>query len=458
MFLETFVGYTAAFVFALAVLVIFHELGHYLAAQACGVKVLRFSMGFGKILWSRSYGRDGTEWAVAAFPLGGYVKMLDEREGIVNADELDRAFNRQTVGRRAFIVAAGPLANLALAVFLYWAVFIHGVEELRPRIGTAPIGSPAAAAGLPNGATVKSVNGVGISTWQELRWEALRRVMDGVPIELDLVQDGRAMGIHRIDIGGFNAGDLEKDPLRPLGLVLFRPRLDPVVGGVLPDSAAARAGLLVGDQVRSIDGQPIDDWARLSDIARASPGKRLRFEVARNGQLLVVDVTPASADEHGQTIGRIGVSARYGNAATDDERFVIISHGPIESLFKATRQTWDTSMLTVRLLGRMLMGQLSWKNISGPVTIADYAGQSAQLGGTHYLRFLALISISLGVLNLLPVPILDGGHLLYYLVEVIKGGPLSDRAMEYGQRVGMALLGILITLAFYNDINRLISG
>jgi regulator of sigma E protease len=450
-------GYAAAFIFALAVLVTFHELGHYLAARLCGVKVLRFSVGFGKIVWSRNYGSDATEWAIAAVPLGGYVKMLDGREGTVPADQLYRAFNRQSVGRRAFIVAAGPLANLLLAVLLYWVVFIHGVEELRPRLGSAPLGSPAAAAALPNGAIVKSINGVSIATWQELRWEALQRILDHESIDLELVLDDRAMGTHRIDTASVNSVDLEKDPLRSLGLVLFRPRVDPVVGGVLPNSAAARAGLEVGDRVRRIDGQEINDWTDLAAIARASPGQLLRFEVVRNQQHLFIEITPTAFTEHGQSIGRIGLSARY-DPAMDNERFVVLSYGPIESVFKAVRQTSETSVLTLRLLGRMLTGQLSWKNISGPVTIADYAGQSAQLGGTHYLRFLALISISLGVLNLLPIPILDGGHLMYYLIEVIKGGPLSDRIMEYGQRVGVAILGVLMAFAFFNDINRLISG
>lgn len=452
-----FVGYVAAFVFALAILVTFHELGHYIAARLCGVKVLRFSIGFGKIVWSRSYGTDATEWAIAAIPLGGYVKMLDEREGIVPADQLHRAFNRQPVGRRALIVVAGPLANLLLAVLLYWAVFIHGVEELRPRLGSPPVGSPAAVAGLPDGAVVKSINGVGVASWQELRWAVLQNILDREPIELELVLDDRAMGTHRIESVSVSADDLEKDPLRPLGLVLYRPRVEPIVGGVLSNSAAAKAGLQAGDRISRIDGKEIKDWKELADIARTSPGKPLQFELVRNQSPLYVEITPVAFSDRGQSFGRLGLSARY-DSAIDNERFVSISYGPFESLFKAVRQTSETSILTLRLMGRMLIGQLSWKSISGPVTIADYAGQSAQLGGTHYLRFLALISISLGVLNLLPIPILDGGHLMYYLIEVIKGGPLSDRIMEYGQRLGIAILGVLMAFAFFNDINRLISG
>ena len=457
MSLQTFGIYAAAFVFAFGTLVVFHELGHYLIARACGVKVLRFALGFGKTVWSRRLGRDDTEWAVAAFPLGGYVKMLDEREGPVSADELHRAFNRQTVGRRALIVLAGPVANLLLAILLYWVVFMHGVEELRPRIGQVPAGSPAAEAGVVSGATIKSVNGVAVATWQELRWEVLRSVLDRAEVNVEVEREDRTLGVHRLRSGSFNPEDLEKDPLRPLGLAPFRSALAPVIGGVAPESAAALAGLQAGDRILSIDGQRIEEWTQLAEIARASPGKVLQFELQRDHQLFSLGVTPAALDEHGQLIGRLGVRV-HDDGSSHDERFITLRYGPVDSVIKATRQTWDTSVLTLRLLGRMAIGQLSWKNISGPVTIADYAGQSAQLGATHYLRFLALISISLGVLNLLPIPILDGGHLLYYLAEVIKGGPLSERVMEYGQQVGFTLLGILMTFAFYNDINRLISG
>jgi regulator of sigma E protease len=449
--------YLGAFLLALGILVVFHELGHYAAARACGVRVLRFSVGFGRILWSRRYGPDGTEWALSAFPLGGYVKMLDEREGAVDPAEAGRAFNRQTVGRRAIIVAAGPLANLLLAVVLYWVLFVHGVEELRPRLAAPPAGTPAAIVGIAEGELARAVNGSPIRTWQELRWEVLQAMLDGSAIELEVGAEEHAVRRYSIPTRGISLNETEKDPLRPLGLLLYRPKLPPVVGEVMAGSAADLGGLRPGDRVLAMNGEPIADWVQLTQIARRSPGQALRITVSREGRELALVVTPAVADEGGARIGRLGVRVAE-HAAADEGRFLVVRYGIAEAGAKALRQTWETSVVSLRMLGRMLIGELSWKNLSGPVTIADYAGQSAKLGLSHYLRFLALISISLGVLNLLPIPVLDGGHLMYYLAEVIKGRPLSDRVMEYGQQVGLFLLALLMAFAFYNDIHRLISG
>lgn len=449
--------YGGAFIVALAVLVVVHEMGHYLAARACNVKVLRFAFGFGKILWVRRRGADGTEWAVSAFPLGGYVKMLDEREGAVPVAELHRAFNRQSVGRRAFIVAAGPAANFLLAVVLYWALFIHGVTELKPRLALPPAGTPAAAASLGEGSTVRAVNGTAIQTWQDLRWEVLRRALDKEVVELEIVNLQREASVVRIQSAQFDLEELEKDPLRPLGLVLFRPRLPSVVGDVQPGSVADGAGFRVGDRVVAIDGKPISEWSELAAVARASPGTTLHFELIRESNRMSIAVAPKLVDDGGRKLGRLGLMAKEGEGELH-EMTTVISHGPIESLGRALVQTWDTSVLSLRMMGRMLTGELSWKNLSGPVTIADYAGQSARLGLSYYLRFLALISISLGVLNLLPVPVLDGGHLMYYLIEFFRGGPVSERALEIGQQIGFVMLALLMAFAFYNDINRLVSG
>ena len=449
--------YVGAFLVALAVLVVVHEMGHYLAARYCKVKVLRFAFGFGKVIWMRRYGRDGTEWAISAFPLGGYVKMLDEREGDVAAADLPHAFNRQSVGRRAFIVAAGPAANFLLAIVLYWFLFMHGVTELKPRLGMPPTATPAATAGIVEGGTVRAVNGTPIATWQELRWEVMRRSLDNETVQLEVINPRREIAVYRLASDRFDVEELEHDPLRLLGLVLYRPPLPAVVGQVQSGSAAAEAGFRVGDRVLAIDGKAIALWAELASAARTAPERPLRITVERDGRQIDLVAIPRLTEESGQKLGRLGLMAREGQGELF-EMTVVVSYGPLESAGRALRQTWDTSILSLRMMGRMLTGEISWKNLSGPVTIADYAGQSARLGPSYYLRFLALISISLGVLNLLPVPVLDGGHLMYYLVEFLKGGPVSERALEIGQQIGFAMLALLMAFAFYNDINRLVSG
>lgn len=449
-----------AFVLALGVLITVHEFGHYLVARWCNVKILRFSVGFGRPLWLRRWGKDDTEWAVSVFPLGGYVKMLDEREGDVAPEEVHRAFNRQSVGRRSLIVVAGPVANLLLAVFLYWFLFMQGVEEPRPILASPQAGTVAAMTKVGAGETARKVSGVSVTTWSEFRWEVLQRALNHEVITLETINAQGAIAIHRLDTAHLSSDALEGDIMQPLGLRLMRPDLPAVLGNIQAGSPAEKVGLLPGDRVTMLNGQSVSGWHMLAQGIREAGAREIVLVVERGGQQLEFTVTPElMAPAEGETKPR----ARIGIAVRDDSElrhntWITVSYGPVESLRRAFTQTRETSVLSLRMMGRMLMGELSLKNISGPVTIADYAGQSARMGAEHYLRFLALISISLGVLNLLPIPVLDGGHLMYYLAEVIKGGPLSERVMEIGQQVGLTLLALLMALAFYNDINRLISG
>ena len=453
----TLLDYLVPFALALGLLILVHELGHYLVARWCGVKVLRFSIGFGKPLLRHTAGSDGTEWVLAAFPLGGYVKMLDEREAPVAAPELHRAFNRQSVYRRFAIVAAGPLANFLLAIALYWGLFVGGTEELKPRVALSDTPAIAQAAGVREGDLVIAVDEEPVRSWQDLRWVLLRHALDNREVVLRVRTLEDVDAFRRMDLSGVAIDEGNTDLIARLGLRPWRPALPAVIGRIADGSAAERAGLQVGDRVLAISGTAVAAWADLVRLVREAPGHALDFEIDRAGGVVGLVVTPDAAEEGGARIGRIGVGV--GEAATGGiEMFGEIRYGVLEGLARAVRQTWETSVLSLKMIGRMLTGEVSWKNLSGPVTIADYAGQTAQLGLAHYLKFVALISISLGVLNLLPIPVLDGGHLLYYTVEIIKGGPIPERIMEVGQQIGLALLVMLMAFAFYNDLNRLISG
>ncbi|MDR2238957.1 MAG: RIP metalloprotease RseP [Zoogloeaceae bacterium] len=455
--MSTFLFYLGAFALALGLLIVVHEAGHFLVARWCNVKVLRFSLGFGKPVLSRRVGRDGTELALAAFPLGGYVKMLDEREGEVAETELPRAFNRQSVGKRFAIVLAGPVANFLLAICMYWVLFVHGVEEPKPLLDAPVAASLAERAGFQAGDLVRSIDGKAVVSWQELRWQLLQGAVARATLTLEVVDRGEETIFRRLDLSSLGAADLEGDVVQVIGLHLFRPHLPPVIGEVTAGSAAEQAGLRPGDRILSIDGAPIESWSQLVSIVSNAAGRPLPVRAEREGAQIALTVTPAEADDQGKRVGRIGVSIRE-EGIDRAALMTTVKYGLFPSLGKAVSQTWETSAFSLRMLGRMVVGEISWKNLSGPVTIADYAGQSARLGLAYYIKFLALISISLGILNLLPIPLLDGGHLMYYIVEIIKGRPVSERTMEIGQQIGLALLAMLMAFAFYNDINRLVSG
>ena len=453
----SFLHTLAAFIVALGVLIVVHEYGHYLAARFCGVKVLRFSVGFGRALLTRKIGQDQTEWVIAAVPFGGYVKMLDEREAPVPPGEAARAFNRQGVWRRFFIVIAGPAFNFFFAILVYAGLFLYGLPEARPVLGAPPAGSIAAAAGLRSGDTVRSVDGEAIGTWQELRWRILQAALQRQPVRLETLDERGHIIAARLDLSAFPAEDVEGDAMERVGLRLYRPPLDPILGQVVAGGAAERAGLQAGDRILRADGKVVPSWEALVNAIRARPGLPLRLTLERAGATLTIEVQPDAVAAGGERIGRIG-AAPFVPPAHAEKMLVRVQHGPAGALWRAVAKTADISVFSLKMLGRMLLGQLSWKHLSGPVTIADFAGQSAQMGWVAYLTFLALISISLGVLNLLPIPLLDGGHLMYYAIEIVKGKPVSERAMELGQRVGLALLLFMMAFAFYNDLNRLLTG
>ena len=444
-----------AFLVVLSVLVVIHELGHYWVARWCDVKVLRFSVGFGRVVWSRRFGPDRTEWAVSAVPLGGYVKMADEREGELAAADLPRAFNRQSVGKRIAIVAAGPIANLVLAVLLFAGTFVAGVPGQRALVGDPPPDTPAARAGIRAGDLVVAVDGVPVRSWQDLRWRLLQ----------SSGQAEAALGVLRATAPG--KGEPETRRLSLAGLAMtdwegnFMPLLGlmadfgaPLIDEVVPGKPADRAGLKAGDHIVAIDGVAVRSPADVASRTNAKPGVEVMFRIERDRAEFDVTLTTEVSEQGGRRIGLAGVRLKIDPAAA--ERLgVTVRYGVVEALGEGARKTWELSVFTLKMLGRIVTGDASLKNISGPITLADYAGQSAQAGTLVFVGYLALISISLGVLNLLPIPLLDGGHLLYYFAELIKGSPLSDRAFELGQRIGMAMLAVMMALALFNDLSRL---
>lgn len=443
-----FVNSIWGFVLAIGILVTFHEYGHYWVARRMGVKVLCFSVGFGRPLWSR-IAADGTRWQVGAIPLGGYVKMLDEREGPVDEAQRAEAFNTKPVGQRIAIVAAGPLANFLLAIVLYAAVYMLGQPAVRPIVGAVGEGTPAARAEIPPDATVLRVDGSTVRSWNELRLALLDSALDRDQITLVLSADGISEQVRTLSLGG-----MSREPatfFEDIGLLPPQVQLQPILGMIADDSPASRAGLQTGDQILRLDDMPMTDWRSLVRAVRERPADSITLRVLRGGAEIDVALTLETVDG----VGRLGAGVAEQPDLWQDFGFDY-RLGPLQSLVAGTQQTLHVSLLTLKMLGRMLTGDLSVRNLSGPLSIAEFAGMSAAAGLVAFLGFLALVSVSLGVLNLLPVPVLDGGHLLYYGIEWIKGSPLSDRAQQAGQGVGLALLFGLMSVALFNDLNRLL--
>jgi len=447
-----------AFFFTLGVLIVVHEYGHYRVAVACGVKVLRFSIGFGRVLWRRQPRPDGTEFVVCALPFGGYVRMLDEREGDVAAADLDRAFNRKRLWQRTAIVAAGPIANLLLAVALYSAAHWIGVDEPKALLGPPAASSVAERAGLRAGDWVRAWSDDGVEwhdvrSMTDLRWQVTQSLLHGENIDL-LASDRDGRGQHRVTLGLAALASSEVDAKLMLKIGLGNPWSEPVLGEVKAGGAGAQAGLQAGDRVLSIDDQPIVDATQIRDAIRSAGAGAstvpMRWRVERGTARLDLVVTPRPTIEAGHRIGRIEVFPGQ------LPQMVSVHYGFVEGFTSAVSQTWQMSALTVKMLGKMIIGQASLKNLSGPVTIADYAGQSVRLGLAYYLGFLAVVSVSLGVLNLLPLPVLDGGHLMYYLFEAVTGRQVSELWLDRLQRGGVAIMLVMMSLALYNDMARLL--
>ena len=442
-----------AFIVAIGVLVTIHELGHFWVARAVGVKVLRFSVGFGKPLWTR-VGKDGTEYVIAMLPLGGYVKMLGEGgDEPVPEEERHRSFEQKSLAARAAIVVAGPLFNFIFAVFAFGAVQMVGVSGMKPIVGEVAEASVAARAGLQQGEEITVVNGHLVEIWQQ----ALEKMLGAVVV-------GDSLQLQVVNLEGTTQQRMLENPfgrdipegmalLDQLGFSIERPAVPPRIGEVAPDGAAAAAGLELGDLILTVESEPVGSWAVWVDWVRDSPEQMLQLTIDRDGVIFPLQLTPARVEANGKVIGRIGAAVDL--TEFRENYYRTVQFGPVDALIRGAEKTWDMSAMTLKVMGRMVVGATSTDGLSGPISIARYAGNSMESGLTTFLSFLGLVSVSLGVLNLLPVPMLDGGHLFYYLVEAVKGSPLSDSAMMAGQRIGIVFLVGLMSLALYNDLLRL---
>lgn len=442
------------FVIAVSILVAFHEFGHFWVARKAGVKVLCFSIGFGKVVWSYQKTPDSTQYALSAIPLGGYVKMVDEREGEVKPEDLPYAFNRQSLAARAAIVAAGPIFNLLLAIFFFWCVFIIGQTGFKPIVGEVKPETIAAEAGLVEGDVILKVDDRLTPTWSEALDAVFSEAVGGqhqIQVIVNSPDD-----IEQRKVLFIADGDVEKPEVlyERLGLNLWMPKLRPLIGKVLEQSAASEGGLKVGDLLISADGVAIDDWMVWVEYVQERPETLINLIVERDGVRLPLNVIPKALQQDGETVGRIGAAVEMPEELLETLK-VTYSLSPWEALPKAFEKTWGYSVGTLKMMGKMLIGKASVENLSGPISIAQYAGQYAERGLVSFLKYLALISVSLGVLNLLPVPVLDGGHLVFFAIEAIKGSPISESVQMYFQQLGVLLLIGLMMLAMFLDLEKI---
>ncbi len=448
----TVLGSAVAFIVAISILVAIHEYGHYIVGRWCGMKVLRFSIGFGKPIWTRVAGPDKTEYCISSIPLGGYVRFLDDREGPVAPEDEGRAFNHRPVPQRIAVLFAGPLFNFLFAVVAYWALFIYGIPTVVPAVGDVEQESYASAAGLQSGDRIVSVNGQASPDWESTLLAMLDQLVAEGRVDLTLEDpDGDRRDASLV------VGD-DRTRLTEPGMLFdglgFQPWQFPaIVGKVSPGGVAEAAGLEPGDRIIAVNDTEVSSFNRLVEQVAPRPGEAVEIHYLRDGREDSVSVTLGSATVDGQTVGRLGIES----ADVASDYVYLRKFGPLDSVSRAIERTWASSVFTLKMLGRMVTGDVSIKNISGPINIAQFAGQSAERGVDYFLSFLAIVSISLGVLNLLPVPVLDGGQIVYQTIELVKGSPLSDRAQIIGQQAGILALILLMSFAFYNDIARILS-
>jgi len=452
--MSTFLISFLAFIIAIGILVTFHEFGHFWAARRLGVKVLKFSIGFGKPLWSIK-DKQGTEFVIAAIPLGGYVKMLDEREAPVVENEKSRAFNRKSVWARITIVFAGPFFNFIFAVFAYWLMFMIGISGWVPQIGDVTPGSIAAKAGLVVGEEIVSVDHQPTSTWQQIVKQLMGRIGDKDTLEIQAKQKDGSIKTYHLDLSDWKLKGERPDLLRGLGIESYHPPIPPVIYEVMPGEPASKAGIQPEDVIIGVNGKSINDWKGFTDVVIKSIDRPLVLTIKRHEEIKEISITPrAEESANGEIVGFAGLVVK--TVKMPEELIRRERLGSVDAFFAAVRKTQEYIAISFRLIGKMIVGELGLRTLSGPITIAQGAGASMVVGVQYYLGFLALISISLGVLNLLPIPILDGGHLLYYVIEAITGKPVPERIQIYGFKIGLMLLIFLMTVAFYNDLLRLL--